>query len=347
MASSIFYQFHVDKCLVDSHLLDHFKNDGWHLRENEDQFFAKYEWPDIILSKDIIKDDSIEALGCYKTYTNYRREGSIVLFYNNILETANQYKVNKSSAESLEKIVQYLTTIVLVHEFVHWLMHYVNPGTKLPFTRVKVKYEVLDEIEFHECFAQLFTFYFVNNKGGLYKDIFDWLELRQPSQYTVYKVLITTGVKKPDSIYLLKLCKALDVQSYNHLKALIFTWGLGRKINSGLLLTLLAKVHSKSLNNHFLIKDYFAGRYCEKPKLKLIISKFETLFSLLYFREKTYLINYLVKNEKQFLVNFLKSNSQYKKVVSKYIIKEYNMVGGYSIDLIISTLLIPGGYGII
>jgi hypothetical protein len=347
MASSIFYQFHVNVCVVDSELLDYFKNDGWHLKEIGDQFFTKYEWPDIILSKDIINDDSIEALGCYRTHKNFRHEGSIILYYDKILKTASQYKIDKSSSDSLEKIVQYLTTIVVVHEFVHWLMHFVNPGTKLPFKRVKVKYKELDEKQFHECFAQLFTFYFVNNKGGLYKDIFDWLEIRQPSQYTVYKELIILGVKKLDGIYLLKLSKALEVQSFNQLKVLISTWNFGRKINSGLFLNLLEKVNSKALHNHFLIKDYFAGSYSNKTKPKLTISKFETLFSLLYFREKAFLINYLVNNEKQFLVYFLKSNSEYKKVVSKYILKDYKIVGGYSIELIINTLLIPGDYGLI
>lgn len=348
MASSIFYQFHVNKCLIESYLLDYFNNDGWQLKENEDKFFAKYEWPDIILSKKIINDDSIDALGCYRTYRDFKKEGSIILYYDKILKTATDYKVAKSSSLSLEMIVQYLTTIVLVHEFVHWLMHFVHPGTKLPFKRVKVKYQKLDEKEFHECFAQLFTFYFVNSKGGLYQDIFDWLEIRQPPQYTIYKELISKGVKKLDSIYLLKLCIALEVQSFNQLNALISDeWSLGRKINSMSLLNLLVKVHSKPFNNRFLIKDYFAGNFGKNPKLKLSISKFETLFSLLYFREKTYLINYLVNNEIQFLIHFLKSNSQYKKVVSKYILKEYNMVGRYSIDLIISTLLIPSGYGII
>lgn len=347
MASSIFYQFHVNKCLIESYLLDYFNNDGWQLKENEDKFFAKYEWPDIILSKKIINDDSIDALGCYRTYRDFKKEGSIILYYDKILKTATDYKVAKSSSLSLEMIVQYLTTIVLVHEFVHWLMHFVHPGTKLPFKRVKVKYQKLDEKEFHECFAQLFTFYFVNSKGGLYQDIFDWLEIRQPPQYTIYKGLISKGIKKLDSISLLKLCIALEVQSFNQLNALISDeWSLGKKINSMLLLKLMEKVQSSSLQNHFLIKEYFAGSQRNKTKLKLTISKFETLYSKLFLKEKTYLINYLVNNEIQFLIHFLKSNSELKKIVSVYIHKDFKIGGSYSIKSSLN-LLISKDYGLI
>jgi hypothetical protein len=318
MASSLFYQFHIKNCLVDTELLDHFKNDGWHLKKNEDPFFTKYEWPDIILSKDIIQDDSIEALGCYRTYKDFRQEGSIVLYYNKILKTASNYKKDRSSSESIEKIVQYLTNIILVHEFVHWLMHYVNPGTKLPFKRVKVKYKELDEKEFHECFAQLFTFYFVSNKGGLYKDIFDWLEFGQPNQYKVYHQLLDKGLTRSDSIVLLKLLKVLDFQSFSMLIKLIEKIKVCKKRNIESVINLLEVIRNQSLKKQLFIREYLIDLSINFQRNRINIKKLDRLVTCLNLTQKELLARYFLANNRLFFTKYLQDKLR-ARVFSKAI----------------------------
>lgn len=225
MASSIFYQFHVNNCIVDTQLLDHFRKAGWGLEVNDDQFFTKYKWPDIKLSKSIIQflDDeqdnnsdfefAIELLGCYQLKKDYTEEGTVILFYEKIKSAAERYIDETRSTTSLEIVIDRLTTIVLMHELVHWLIHYVSPGvcTKTP---VGTRYKKFDELEFHEGFAQIFTHWFANNKGGLYLDIFSWLVKKQPPQYHSYNKFLSIGVKTHShAITLMTICKLLDIQS--------------------------------------------------------------------------------------------------------------------------------------
>lgn len=225
MASSIFYQFHVNNCIVDTQLLDHFRKAGWGLEVNDDQFFTKYKWPDIKLSKSIIRflDDeqdnnsdfefAIELLGCYQLKKDYTEEGTVILFYEKIKSAAERYIDETRSTTSLEIVIDRLTTIVLIHELVHWLIHYVSPGvcSKSP---VGTRYKKFDELEFHEGFAQIFTHWFANNKGGLYLDIFSWLVKKQPPQYHSYNKFLSIGVKTHShAITLMTICKLLDIQS--------------------------------------------------------------------------------------------------------------------------------------
>lgn len=337
MASSIFYQFHVNKCLIDSYLLDYFKNDGWQLKENEDKFFAKYEWPDIILSKKIINDESIEALGCYRTYRDFKKEGSIVLYYDKILKTATDYKVAKSSSQSLEIIVQYLTTIVLVHEFVHWLMHFVHPGTKHPFKRVKVKYQNLDEKNFHECFAQLFTFYFVNSKGGLYQDIFDWLEVRQPNQYTVYHQLLDKGLKRSDSIVLLKLVKVLDFQSFGTLIKLLEDKKIYSKRIMESAINLLEVVQSNSLKKQLLVKEYLSDLFIEFQRNRINTKKLDRLITRLSLTQKELLARYFLEKNRPFFTKYLED--KFKAKLFSKAVREVLGLPGISISFILNNHL--------
>jgi len=221
MASSIFYQFLVNKCVVDSELLDHFSGAGWKLKENEDSFFTKYEWPDIKLSKSIIGllDEyqdykfAIELLGCYQPKNDCTQEGTVILYYEKIKEAAEQYILETSSLESLESVIESFTSIVLLHELVHWLMHFVSPEV-CNINPVRIRYKTFDELEFHEGFAQIFTHWFANNSGGLILDIFNWLSDNQPPQYRAHNKLIDIGVTSPThAITLLSICKLLDIQS--------------------------------------------------------------------------------------------------------------------------------------
>jgi hypothetical protein len=337
MASSIFYQFHVNNCIVDSELLDHFRKAGWGLEVNDDQFFTKYKWPDIILSKKIIDDDSIDALGCYRTYKDFKKEGSIVLYHDKILKTATDYKVAKSSSQSLEKIVQYLTTIVLVHEFVHWLMHFVHPGTKLPFKRVKVKYQKLDEKEFHECFAQLFTFHFVNKKGGLYKDIFDWLEVRQPNQYTVYHQLLDKGLKRSDSIVLLKLLKVLDIQSFGTVIKLLEDRKIYNKRIMESAINLLEVVQSQSLKKQLFVREYLSDLFIDFQRNPINIKKLDRLINRLSLTQKELLARYFLAKNRPFFTKYLED--KLKANLFSKAVKDVLGLRGISINFILNNHL--------
>ena len=284
MASSVFYQFHVNKCVVDSELLDHFSGSGWKLKENEDSFFTKYGWPDIKLSKSILQDPEykfkIELLGCYQPENDCLLEGTVYLYYETLKDAAERYIYETGSTTSLEKVIDRLTTIVLIHEFVHWLMHYVSHGAS-----VRIRYKKFGELEFHEGFAQIFTHWFAHKKGGLYFDIFIWLVKKQPPQYHAYTKLLGIGVKTPShAITLLSICKLLDIQSMD-----------------------------KALK---IVEIYPCKDWDTFDKILFDSFKFNALLSCLDYKEKKLLFNYLVGSMPGRFSDFLRSN---KKIFKTYL----------------------------
>ena len=312
MASSIFYQFHVNNCIVDSELLDHFYSAGWKLIKNEDPFFTKYEWPDIKLSKSIIRfldDDqdkhhdfrfAIELLGCYQPENDCTEEGTVILFYEKIKEAAEHYIIETGSTTALEKVIDRLTTIVLIHELVHWLMHYVNAGdcSKSP---VGIRYKKFDELEFHEGFAEIFTHWFTQNKGGIYKDIFDWLSRNQPPQYRAYTKLLDKRVKTPShAITLLSICKLFDIQS---------------------------------LDKALKIAEIYPCIDWATFKITLLDPfKFKALLSILDFREKKKLFEFLVDRMpgdlSTYLGKHMKDKKSYLKLINEILIGSKSINAG-------------------
>ena len=324
MASSIFYQFHLKNCLVDSGLLDYFKREGWSLQESKDPFFTKYEWPDIKLSKSIktfLDDDqdkyhdfrfAIELLGCYQPEIDSTQEGTVILFYEKLKEAAEQYNLETGSISSLEKVIDRLTTLVSLHEFVHWLMHYVSPGI-CKLKPVGIRYKKYDELEFHEGFAQIFTHWFAQKKGGLYRDIFEWLSRNQPPQYRAYIKLFDKGVKTPShAMTLLSICKLLDIQSMD--KALK-----------------VAEIYP--------CKDWTSFE-----KVLFEPYKFKALLSHLDYKEKKRLFNYLVCQKPGILSSYLKSFKQVNKsilaLVSTAMNDKETANSNFSIDEIVSILVL-------
>jgi hypothetical protein len=322
MASSIFYQFHVHKCVVDDELLDYFLKAGWGLNVNDNQFFTKYKWPDIKLSKLIIEfldDDlgnnrdhefAIELLGCYQLEKDYTEEGTVILYYEKIKSAAERYIDETRSTTSLEIVIDRLTTIVLIHELVHWLIHYVSPGVcnKIP---VGTRYNKFDELEFHEGFAQIFTHWFANNKGGLYLDIFSWLVKKQPPQYHAYTKLLSIGVKTHShAITLMRICKLLDIQSMD--KALK-----------------IAEIYP--------CKDWATF---EKSLFEPF--KFNALLSCLDYKEKKHLFKYLVCRKSGMLSSYLKTNNKNNKSILRLILvalfDKEGVNSNLSIDEIVTIL---------
>lgn len=304
MASSIFYQFHVNKCVVDSELLDYFLKAGWGLNVNDNQFFTKYEWPDIKLSKSINKfldhdqyhdfEFAIELLGCYQLNKDCTEEGTVILYYEKIKSTAERYIDETKSTTSLEIVIDRLTTIVLIHELVHWLIHYVSPKTPVEF-----RYKKIDELNFHEGFAQIFTHWFANKKGGLYLDIFSWLVKKQPPQYHAYTKLLSIGVKTHShAITLMRICKLLDIQSMD-----------------------------KALK---IVEIYPCKDWATFEKSLFEPFKFNALLSCLDYKEKKQLFNYLVSDMPGSLSVFLRANKKKFKTYLKLLAKISIMNGCFN-----------------
>jgi len=319
MASSIFYQFHVNNCIVDSQLLDHFYSAGWKLIENEDPFFTKYEWPDIKLSKSIIKfldDDeqgnnrdyefAIELLGCYQLNKDCTEEGTVILYYEKIKSTAERYINETKSTTGLEIVIDRLTTIVLIHELVHWLIHYVSPKAPVEF-----RYKKIDELNFHEGFAQIFTHWFANKKGGLYLDIFSWLVKKQPPQYHAYTKLLSIGVKTHShAITLLSICELFDIQS---------------------------------LDKALKIAEIYPCKDWATFKITLLDPfKFKALLSFLDFREKKKLFEFLVDRMpgdlSTYLVEHIKDKKSHLKLINEILIGSKSINAGHDFSGIKTAL---------
>ena len=205
---ALLFQFNLDDNPIDS-LIESFEKLGWDIRPNlNGAYFHKYNWPDIILSEKKLKDFSednygnIDLMGCYKSEDNtWLFEGQVVLYYEVIKKVADKYvkeELLKTSddigySEEINETILLLSKIVMYHEFVHWIMHWIespqlSENKFLSRKYIPIKYEEDDNIEFHEAFAQLFTKFFceIDSKR---KKIFEWLEKGQTRPYTIYKEL--------------------------------------------------------------------------------------------------------------------------------------------------------------
>jgi hypothetical protein len=217
MSENVFFEFKNKNVLDD--LIDLFvkKGKGEWKRElrTEPNYLHKYYWPEIVLSDEQSlqttwneNKNSIERLGEYRLRTD--KDGQIVLFIPAIYGCINDFLSSKNlNIDSKNKYFEVLCELVLIHEFIHWLVdmgaspkctqiwgetqensskfglgerHYVS---KLP----DFKYDDTDSIKYHESFAQIFTNYYCNKIGGIHSELFEWLEKQQQTQYTVYKDL--------------------------------------------------------------------------------------------------------------------------------------------------------------
>ena len=232
---ALLFQFNKDCNPIDL-LIESFEKQGWVIQRNlNSAYFHKYYWPDIILSGKKLKDFSednygdIDLMGCYKTEgNNWLLEGQVILYYEVIKKVADKYvkeELPKSSddmgySEEINETILLLSKIVMYHEFVHWIMHWIespqlSENKLLSRKYIPIQYTEQDNIEFHEAFAQLFTKFFCEEDSKR-KKIFEWLEKGQTPPYRKYKELNDCNEEK--AILILTLLKDCESQSFNDAK---------------------------------------------------------------------------------------------------------------------------------
>jgi len=205
MASApLFFQFKRNN-QIDS-FLDFFKKNGWYIRRSISGTLTKYQWPDIVLSKMMIVGGfGIDRFGFYNF--EGESEGQVILDYEAIMEAAQKYYDTCPSGYNERTLNDYfedLSTVVIIHEFVHWLMHYAICTAIDPIENEKYSlaygegpngymYNEIDEIFFHEGLAQLFTFLFIKENENL-ANIFKWVNNQSPAQYTIFEKLYLNGL---------------------------------------------------------------------------------------------------------------------------------------------------------
>ena len=233
---SIFHQYHSANLL--DKLLEEFSKAGWAIEKKESNFFHQFQWCDVVLSDKKIKIEKtkedysrdIEYLGCYECENkNWANEGKVYLFVDTIHEVANEYLKEKKSEitfQNLQKAIDDLATIVLIHEFVHWIIHWIE-SPKISNNKflsrkfIPLKYDEDNEINFHECFAQLFTYLMIENNEDL-KAMFDWLAKKQSEPYKKYEHLLENKIKNfKQAILLLTFLREIACQSYEAVEELI------------------------------------------------------------------------------------------------------------------------------
>jgi hypothetical protein len=205
--STVFYLYDSKKKSLNN-LISEFQIKRWCFREIEN-YFHTYEWPDVVLSdKDSVfknpfpgkqNDFVIEMLGCYDPEAD-----QIVLYMPKIKKTAEKYIVDEVNLKItdepllLRKNIENLCTLVLLHEFTHWI---VAKGVftleiKQPYYSSPIHtflYTEKEHIYFHEAVAQIFTYYFCKKDTDDLLKLFYWLQEKQPEQYHAYKELLNTG----------------------------------------------------------------------------------------------------------------------------------------------------------
>jgi hypothetical protein len=201
----VFFQFKKNN-QVDT-FLEIFEKNGWILPQSFSNTLTKYEWPDIVLSKEIIEGQlHIDLLGLYKFDGN--SEGQIFLFYESIMQAAKDYYNTYPlgyNEKTLNSYFEDLSEVVLIHEFVHWLMHYIDcleidpygTGVRAASYGSDFRNNTTDSVNFHEGLAELLTYLFIKDNKSLL-DIFVWVNNQSPSQYQCYKNLINNGLDKID-----------------------------------------------------------------------------------------------------------------------------------------------------
>lgn len=216
MDEIIFFEYKKGNVLDE--LINLFKDKGeWKLHVSSHNFYHDFEWPDIILADrervfKKLEGNAIELLGSY-AFNDIEKVEQVTLYKPAILKCADAYLNSlgliSPSFEDRKKFIEILSEIVLIHEFVHWLVdvgespeivswnktnkapaNYGLAGERKYYPKLKeFKYDDIDAINFHESFAQIFTNYYCNLIGGEHWKLFSWLKNQQPKQYVIYKDL--------------------------------------------------------------------------------------------------------------------------------------------------------------
>lgn len=203
------------KNIIDN-LLSQFERNGWLFNNsNKTISWKSFEWPDIVLTK--IEFDDEDFWGLYKF--DEGKEGQVLLQYNRIFESSKEF--SDLYKENEVKISNSFFILIGIHEFIHWLMHIVpnKYGNENTLYFDKIKYSTDDEKDFHECFAQLFTYFAAQKDKNLMK-LFNWKTSLQKGSYLKYQELVNAGITLNDAIKLLSCCRYLQIQSFAETKVL-------------------------------------------------------------------------------------------------------------------------------
>ena len=211
-------------------LISHFDNSKWQISKSKSDYFHKYKWPDIVLSNKEYKREGlegrdIELMGSYgPNDSNWLNEGQVTLYYEKIYEVSVSFVQEKLKVKPtidfnvcVTKTIESLSTIVLIHEFVHWIMHWIESpqlsnNKFISRKYLPVLYNEDDNIYFHEAFAQLFTHFIIKSNTGL-EEIFDWLVEGQTEPYKKYESL-NKFENIESAISLLTFLKEIGSQSF-------------------------------------------------------------------------------------------------------------------------------------
>jgi len=189
-----------------------------------------FDWPHIILSDknqsqpNCISTETksnnsnltsiIDPLGVYQAYSIIPSNGIIILYYEKIRIKSKDFFYSNDFYFAEENSVNYteldcfnaLINIVLIHEFVHWIIH-----TKVGFN--PIKYTDDDEKFFHESFAQYFTWQLIK-ECPLSTKIFKDTCQTAPDAYINFKELKYAGedglISETAAIRLLKILQEAD-----------------------------------------------------------------------------------------------------------------------------------------
>ena len=276
MNNTVFFEFKKENVLDE--LIKLFKEKGeWDLYPSETDFLHFYQWPDIVLSDrrrsfNNQEGHAIELLGSYSI--NDQNKSQVTIYMSAILDCVNDFIMNRGlnepSFNDKKKYVEILSEIILIHQFVHWLIDVGSSPKLTEFKNKKVGENIdmsgINEIEYisklndnhesvsyHESFAQIFTNYFCNKIGGIHWELFEWLEKQQDKQYIVYKDLfsgiwagrdlIIGGVFPDQKIQMIKddhleqvfdllnFTRELNLQSFSVLEAISSNYSLKDKDN--------------------------------------------------------------------------------------------------------------------
>jgi hypothetical protein len=230
----VFFQYNKENNVLDR-LIQEFEKRSWQFSKMPEGYFHTYYWPDVVLSdkagqlelppelnSERVKKEypyTIELLGCYRFNHDNNKEVNVVLFMPEILKTAKAFlDQNGKAQDKLNVYVEKLTELILIHEFTHWIFH-LRPfllATGNMAGLYPIEYNSIDSIEYHETLAQVFTNFFCHQDDEL-KEIFIWLEEKQPDHYKKYRGLISNEVANPveikeDHVIKLIFCVRLSLE---------------------------------------------------------------------------------------------------------------------------------------
>lgn len=211
-----FCLYHKKSKNIIDNLLFQFQENGWLFNNcNNTSSWKTFDWPDIVLTKR--EFDHNDFWGLYEF--EEVKEGQVLLQYNRIFESSKEY--SDSYKVNDVRISKSFFLLVGIHEFIHWIMHFIpnKYGNESNIYFDKIRYNTEDEKDFHECFAQLFTYLIAQKDKNLSK-LFKWKVSLQKGSYLKYQELVYDGITLKDAITLLSSCRYLKIQSFTETKIL-------------------------------------------------------------------------------------------------------------------------------